>query len=327
MSTLSQLQVFNRYAYLAMTEIIDQKIDLFNAASQGTITLQSSSHQGDFEDAAFWKKISGLVKRRNINGSGAVAQKDLEHLLDTSVKVAASTPPVSIPPSRMTWIQRNPQEQGTVYGQQLAPAMMQDMLNTAITATYAALSKHTTGGVTGNGVVYDGTADTMTPTALVQGQRLFGDRGSAIRAWIMHSKVMNDLWIDNLANAERLFKYESINIISDPFGRVFVVSDSDSLIATTPTPDEYHTLGLVSGATYVGQNNDFDSNIETSNGDENILRTIQSEWTFNLAVKGHAWDKDNGGSSPNDAAIGTSTNWDKNVTSLKDVAGVVVDTQ
>lgn len=327
MSTLSQLQVFNRYLYLSMTEVIDQQIELFNAASAGTITLQSSNHQGDYNDAAFWQLISGLVKRRNSRGSGAVAQKDLEQLLDTSVKVAAGTPPVSIPPGRMTWIQRNPEEQGTVYGQQLAKAMMQDMLNTAITGVYAALSQVTTGGVTGNGVVYDGTADTMTPTALVQGQKLFGDRGSAIKAWIMHSKVINDLWIDNLTNTERLFKYESVSINADPFGRLFIVTDSDSLIATTPTPDEYHTLGLVPGAVYVGQNNDFDSNIETSNGDENILRTIQSEWTYNLGVKGFAWDKANGGASPTDAAIGTSTNWDQNVTSLKDVAGVIVDTQ
>lgn len=327
MSTLSQLQVFNRYAYLALTEVIDQQVELFNAASNGTITLQSSAHQGDYEDAAFWKNIAGLVKRRNAYGSGAVAEKDLEQLLDTSVKVAASTPPVSIPPARMRWIQRSPEEQGTVYGQQLAKAMMQDLLNSSISATYAALSQVTTGGLYGTGIVYDGTADTMTPTALMQGQKLFGDRYSAIEAWVMHSKPLHDLWIDNLTNAERLFKYESIAIIADPLGRRFIVSDSPALIATTPNPDEYHTLGLVSGASYVGQNNDFDSNIESSNGDENILRTIQSEWSFNLAVKGFAWDKTNGGASPTDAAIATATNWDRNATFEKDLAGVIVDTQ
>jgi len=317
---LSDLQVFNEYAYLSMTEVVDQQIQLFNAASRGTITLQGTAHQGDYSDSAFWKNVSDLVRRRNAYGSGAVAAKDLEHLLDTSVKVAAGTPPVNIPPGQMNWIQRQPEEQGAVYGQQLAKALVQDMLNSAISVTYAALS-----GVAA--IIKDGTAGTIDPTLLTQAAGLFGDRQSSIIAWIMHSKVMTDLWVDNLTNAERLFKFESINIVSDPFGRLFVITDSPALIATTPTPDEYHSLGLVAGACVVGQNNDFDSNIETSNGDENILRTIQSEWTYNVGVKGFAWDKANGGHSPNDAALAVSTNWDKYASSNKDIAGVILDTQ
>ena len=317
---LSDLEVFNEYAYLTATEVVDQQVELFNSASRNTLVLQPSAHQGDYSDEAFWKSLTGLVRRRNAYGSGAVAALDLEHLLDTSVKVAAGTPPVNIPPGQMRWIQRNPEEQGVVYGQQLAKAMMQDMLNQAISAVYAALSQV-------SAVVYDGTSGTVVPSSFVQGTRLFGDRASDIVAWIVHSKVMNDLWIDNLANGERLFQYESIAIMADPFGRIYVVTDSDSLIATTPDPDEYHSLGLVQGAAIVGRNNDFDQNVETSNGDENIGRTIQSEWTYNIGVKGFAWDKANGGASPTDAAIGTATNWDRYATSVKDLAGVVVDTQ
>lgn len=327
MAGLSSLQVFNQYAYAAITEIVDQQVELFNESTNGTITLTPTANQGDYSDVAYWKAITSLVRRRDAYGTGAVAAQELEQLLATSVKIAAGTPPVNIDPSRMTWIQRNPEEQGTVYGQQLAKGMLQDMLNTAISGVYAALSQVTTGGVTGNGVVYDGTAATFDPTYFVQGMRLFGDRANAILAWVMHSKVLHDLYADNLANAERLFVYESINVIRDPFGRILVATDSDNLVDTVPVPDEYHTLGLVSGAVAVGQNNDFLSNIETTNGDENIQRTIQSEWTYNLGVKGFQWDKTAGGASPNDAAIATSTNWDQIATSLKDVAGVIVDSQ
>jgi hypothetical protein len=71
-------------------------------------------------------------------------------------------------------------------------------------------------------------------------------------------------------------------------------------------------------------NGDFVQNVQTLNGDENIKRTIQSEWSYNLGIKGYAWDKTNGGKSPNDAALATGTNWDRYATSFKDTAGVLL---
>lgn len=103
---LSDLQVFSEYAYSSMTEVLSQQVALFNAASRGTLVLSSAAHQGDFSDAAMWAKISGLVRRRNVYGSGSVTEKHLQHLLETSVKVAAGTPPIRIDPSFLRWIQR-----------------------------------------------------------------------------------------------------------------------------------------------------------------------------------------------------------------------------
>ena len=113
-------------------------------------------------------------------------------------------------------------------------------------------------------------------------------------------------------------------VTTDHVGRPLIVTDSTALIDTTPNPDVYYCLGLVPGAVIVEQNNDFFANEETSNGDENILRTWQAEWTYNLGIKGYAWDKTNGGKSPNDSALGTSTNWDKYASSDKDGPGVIL---
>jgi len=101
------------------------------------------------------------------------------------------------------------------------------------------------------------------------------------------------------------------------------VSDVPALV-TAGTPNIYNTLGLVPGGIVVDQNNDFTDNLQTSNGDENIQRTYQAEWSYNLGIKGFTWDKTNGGHAPNDAALATSTNWDKIATSTKDLAGVLV---
>lgn len=317
---LSDLAVFSEYTYEALTEVLSQQVELFNAASGGTMALRSAANQGDFSDRAFWASIDGLVRRRNAYGSGAVATKTLEHLVDTMVKVAAGTPPVELPPSQFTWIQRNPEEGGAVYGQQLAKATLADMLNTAILAYTAALNGEAD-------VNYDMTAvGTGTPTlaALLTGSAKFGDRSDALRAWLMHSKSMFDIFGTALANTEGLFTFGTVNVRQDGFGRPFIVTDSSSLIDVAPNPDNYFIAGLVPGAISVEMNGDFDQNVETSNGDENIQRSIQSEWTYNLGVKGYAWDKTSGGKSPNDAALATAANWDRYATSHKDTAGVLI---
>lgn len=316
---LGDLEVFNQYTYESLTETIAQQVELFNEAAQGTIVLRQAANQGDYKDTAFWKNITGLVRRRNAYGSGSVNAKDLEHLLDTSVKVASGTPPVNMPPSQFTWIQRSPEEAGIVIGEQLAKAMLQDMLNTGILAAYAAMVQTTA-------ILFDNTGqspDTLTYTALQKGAAKFGDRSDAISAWVTHSTPFHNLMTSNLANSGSLFTFGTVNVKSDPFGRPFIISDTPSLIDTVANPDTYHVLGLVPGAIVIEQNNDFVQNIDTSNGDENILRTYQSEWTYNLGIKGYAWDK-GGSHSPNDGAIGTSTNWDKYASDNKDGPGVIV---
>lgn len=315
---LSDLAVFSEYAYSAATEVLMQQIELFNAASRNTIVLTTKANQGDYSDEAFWKKISGLVRRRNAYGSGAVASVTLEHLLDTSVKVAAGTPPVLMPPSQMRWIQRSPEEAGAVVGQQLAVDMLADMLNTGVIAGYTALSQTAA-------VNFDGTAGTMSASQLNSGSRLFGDQSQAIAAWIMHSTPIHDFYDNAITNSNRLFEYGTVNVVSDPFGRIFIVTDAPGLV-TAGVPDNYHTLGLVGGAIVVEQNDDFDDNLETSNGDENIQRSYQAEWSYNTGIKGYAWDKTNGGKSPNDAAIAVATNWDQYASDAKSLAGVVVTT-
>lgn len=83
------LQVFNKQTQLALTETVDQDIEKFNAASGGAIVLQNVPTEGDFDIRASFKAISGLVRRRNAYGSGAVQSKRLEQLLN----VAAGTHP------------------------------------------------------------------------------------------------------------------------------------------------------------------------------------------------------------------------------------------
>lgn len=319
---LSDLSVYSEYAYSAMTEVLAQQVELFNAASDGTIVLESVAHQGDYSDKAFFKKVSGLVRRRNAYGTGTVAQKVLQQIVDTMVKVAAGTPPVRLDPGQFKWIQQNPEVAGAALGLQLARDTLADMLNTAIMCAKAAIINN------GATTLYDGTADTiktLSPVMLNNAQSKFGDAYSLILAWILHSGSMFQLYGNALTNNEKLFVYGNVNVLRDPFGRRYVISDVPSLF-TAGTPNLYYGLGLTANSVRVHLGNEFTDNFQTLNGDENIQRTYQAEWVYNLGIKGYAWDKTNGGHSPTDAALATGTNWDKYSTSDKDTAGIVVKT-
>jgi hypothetical protein len=322
---LSDLSVFSEYAYSAATEVLAQQVDLFNAASEGVISLSVKGRQGDYSDEIYFKKITGLVRRRNPYGTGAVTATKLTQLDDVKVKVAAGTPPIELNPSQWAWIMMDPATAGAAMGQQLAIQTMADMLNTAVGACSAAIKRVGVTVVNDISLVGAGTA---TPPAMVQTTQLFGDYGGSIQAWVMHSKPMSDLWINALtANAGSfLFTYGTVAIRRDPFGRLFVISDIPALVIAS-TPNTYDTLGLVPGGIDIERSDDFIDNYSTLNGNENITRTYQAEWSYSLGLKGYAWDKTAGGHAPADAALFTGTNWDAISTSIKDSAGVMLVTK
>lgn len=318
---LSDLAVFNEQLFTTSTEILDQQVELFNAASNGGLILRAKPFAGDYSEESFFAFVSGLVRRRNPYADGAIAEKSLRTLIDTMVKVAAGTPVLRMDPSQMRWIQENPELAAATWAKQLSAQILADMLNVAIGSLYAACSQIAA-------LKYDATGltpDTMTLRTLNRGAQLFGDRADEIACWLMHSTPWFDLIDAGLANSTALFSYGTVNIMRDVTGRPFVISDQPTL-KSGATPAVYHTLGLTSGAAVINTNNDYDQNIETSNGNENIKRTLQAEWSYNVGVKGFTWDKANGGHAPTDNALFTPTNWDKTATSNRDLAAVIIET-
>lgn len=317
---LSDLAVYSEYAYSASTEVLAQQIELFNAASEGTIILNDAANQGDYNDKTLWALNSSLVRRRNPYGTGSVSTTTLLQLVDTMVKVAAGTKDVRFDTSQLKWIQQDPKQAGAALGKQLAEQILADMLNTSLISAYAAMVQTTAilADVTG------ASPDTLTPMALVKGASKFGDRAQDIRSWVTHSTPMFDFWKNNITNTEKLFLYGTVAVNRDPFGRTFIVTDSPSLIDTVPSPDVYYVLGLVTGAIEVQRNNDYTAQEIPINGQENLATSFQAEWSYNLGIKGYSWDKTNGGKAPTTAALATSSNWDKYVTSDKDGPGVIL---
>ena len=127
----------------------------------------------------------------------------------------------------------------------------------------------------------------------------------------------------NLANESTLFNAGNVRVV-DVLGRRVVVTDAPALRESpSTTTNDAKILSLTAGAGIVYDGGDLITNIETTNGKERIVTTLQADFTYGMALKGYAWDTATGGKSPTSAELATGGNWDKVVTSWKDTAGVM----
>jgi hypothetical protein len=218
----------------------------------------------------------------------------------------------------LTWIQKDPAEAVEVISRNLAEAIIQDQLNTAIAGLVAAISNNAA-------CVNDVSATAgVTYSAINGAHAKFGDASAQLVAQVMTGEVMHKLIGQNLNNDQRLFVASNVTVFSI-LGRPVVVTDAPALyeVGASQAPNLQKVLSLTSGAALVHDGSDLVTNVDSSNGRERIETTFQADYTFALGLRGYAWDTENGGKSPTDVAIGTGANWDKFVTSDKATAGVI----
>lgn len=315
--SLSQMQVFNEYVMPATLETLDQMLDAFNAASNGTIVLSPDGFTGDFLQQSFFQNLGAAQRRVNrYAAQAAVTPVDLTELQNTTVKVAGGFGPVRYEPSQMTWLQR-PTVQGIeVASKAFAEILLKDQLNTAIAALVAA--------ITSQAAATNDVSATLgiTQSALNNSHAKFGDASQSLVAQVMQGSTWHKLVGQAITNSTNLFVAGNVRVV-DILGKVTVVTDAPALMQTG-TPNKEIILSLAAGAALVHDSRDIISNVQTTNGQTRIETTIQVDYSFGMGLKGYTWDVANGGKSPTSAALATGTNWDKTATSIKDTAGVAL---
>lgn len=314
--SLSQMQVFNQYVMPETIETLGQMVEKFNGASNGAIRLTTEGFTGDFLQESFFAAIHSAQRRVDrYAAQGAAAATDLTQLKLSGVKVAGGFGPIRFEPSQLTWLQKPTTEGIEVASRNFAEALLADQLNTTILGLRAAIANQAT-------ATNDVSASAGISYAAMNGAHAkFGDRSGNIVADVMRGSVYHKLIGQNLANGAELFQAGNVRVV-DLLGKAVIVTDAPALyVAGTPNKD--YVLSLVDGAAVVYDGSDVISNIETSNGNSRIETTMQVDYSFGLAMKGYTWDETNGGKSPNDAALGTGSNWDKVATDIKATAGVV----
>ncbi|WP_426448122.1 major capsid protein [Siccibacter colletis] len=308
------LHIFQQQVSTAATELVAQQVQKFNAASGGALILGSGDHIGDYIEQTTWQLIGGLAQRRNAYTDGDVTAQELGQILDRMVKVDGRIGPVSITPTMMKRLGKNPSDAAAVVAAQSAEAMIQDYLNTTCGALLAAIKGNTS-------MITDlSSADGVKPSlaGLNKGARPMGDAFSRLLAWVMDGATYNDFIDESLTNANRLFQIGNVNIMQDGLGRRFVISDIPAL----SDGDLQHVLGLTAGAAAV-QTSALNMEAQSVLGKENIKALMQGEYDYTLGLKGYQW-KDSTIKSPTDAELTTPENWKKVCTSDKDTAGVLV---
>lgn len=319
---LDQMQVFNDYVMPATIETLDQLVDKFNAASAGAIRLTTQGFSGDFFQASFFASLHSAQRRVDRYGTNsAVATTDLTQTKGVSVKVAGGFGPVLFEPSQLTWLQKPTAEGIAVISQNFAEIILKDQLNSAILALVSAIGNQP--AATYNAATANSPPLGVGQRALNKAHARFGDHSGTIVAEVMTGSVFHKLIDQALTNENRLFTASNVRVV-DILGRPFIITDAPALLEErSPSHDYEKILGLTDSAAIVSDGGDVITNVMTTNGKERIETTFQADYSFELGLKGYAWDMQNGGKSPTDAELGTGSNWDLVVGSIKHSAGVL----
>lgn len=317
--TKSDFKIYHPQFTAGYTEVMTQNAMLFNEASRGAIQVSTNVMKGDYAYEAFMASLSNIVTRRDITSVSAVSDIKLSMGENVSVKLNRKIGPLGATLDSFRKAGFSQERYSFFLGQQVAKQVWLDRLNTSLAALYPALNAITA-------VVKDATSSTLKTTNLVDGLAKFGDASDRIVCWISHSKSAFNLMNDQIANYQ-MDMVAGYNIITGnlrTFNRPLIMTDSSSLLLTTPDPDEYVTLGLVEGAIVIEESEIPLVITEIVSGLENLVFRTQGEYAYNLSLKGFTWDVGNGGANPDATAIATATNWDKTATDNKDLAGVVI---
>ena len=314
--------IYPELVHGGMVETLVQNTDAFNAASGNAIRLVTARRRGDFAQESFIKNVSGLVNRRGVAGSPenpAVTSNPVPMDEFVSVKVNRRVGPIdqTLDSFRKLGESADLEVLSRKIGVQIAKAIQVDQLEAGLTSLVA--------GIGAQGALVNTTSPeaVISTNRLVDGLALFGDAGSRIKIWVMHSKVYYDLVKDQInLNIDGISNFNVANAAPVTLNRPVLVSDSASLV----NAGVYTTLGLTEDAVIMEDSEEESLMGDLITGKDNLVVRLQGEFAYNVKLKGTAWDVANGGVNPDDTALGTGTNWDSVMDNVKDLAGVSIVT-
>ncbi len=327
--------IYPELVHSGLSETLVQNTDAFNAASRNAIRLVTNRRRGDFAQESFFKNVSSIVSRRIVTEvspeNAGVTPSAVPKGEKVSVKVNRRIGPIDQTFDSFRKLGDNVSLEVLSFtlGEQIAKAVQIEQLDSGLLALVAGITNVaalTTDKGPSNSP--QGTLDTAT---LVEGLATFGDAGSRVIMWIMHSKPYYDLVRDQIAaNIDGISNFNVATATPVTLNRPVLVTDSASLVDnTTSSPvgtDEFTTLALVADACVLEDSEEEMLYTDVITGNENIVARLQGEFAYNVSVKGFAWDVANGGVNPDASALGTGSNWDSIMDADKDLAGFAIRT-
>lgn len=311
----SDLIIYNDQAQTAYLERIQDVIEVFNGASQGTVILDSEAIEGDFRERAFYK-IGGALGHRDVNSTAAVVGQKIGADDMVGVKSPWKYGPYETTEEAFKRRARSPEEFSQLVGQDMADAFLVYAIAAAFGSLEAAI------GANGN-MVASASIATDGKKALTKGLRKFGDRSNRVAVLAMHSSTYFDLVDQAIDN--KVFEEAGVVIYGGQpgtLGKPVLVSDqiSDELI-----------FGLQAGAARITESQAPGVRSYPINTQENLAIGYRAEGVFNVDLLGYSWNKDAASpatpapANPNLTQLSAAANWVKHFTSDKSTAGVIID--
>jgi hypothetical protein len=174
--------IYPELVHGGLVETLVQNTDAFNAASGNTIRLVTARRRGDFAQESFIKNVNNLINPVPMDEFVSVKVNrrigPIDQTLDSFRKLGEDTD--------LEILSRK-------IGVQIAKGIQVDQLEAGLTSLVAAISAQ--GALT----VAPSPQATLGTNVLVDGLAAFGDAGSRIKLWVMHSKAYYDLVKDQIA--------------------------------------------------------------------------------------------------------------------------------
>jgi hypothetical protein len=317
----SNMKVYQEYFATRVNELLAQRGDVFNAASNGAIKLSTVSRRGDYDYTSLFSNVSGIAARRDTTSLSTVTDTNLAQ--DEHIKVKLNRKIIPMAQTRDAFRKAfghfSQTEFTDIVAEQAANAMQVEMCDSALLGVRAALKQQSTSYYT------EASLGSISTQTLVNMLKKMGDRADRVVCWIMHSKVYYDLVLNQIgANITQVSNFNIATGTPVTLNRPVVIVDSASLKSqlNSPDVDDYFTLGLTSGAVEVESTEEQEIVVQDVTGLENLVVRFQGEYAYNLGVKGFKWDVTNGGANPTSTNVALGTNWDTHLSDVKDRAGV-----
>ena len=321
--TISNWKIYQDQFNAGLAEKLAENVDGFNAASNNAIRLTTEYSRGAYFEEAFYDLNSSLIAARDPTSLSAATDATISQDSIISPKLTRAIGPIGQTLNSLKKTNTSQEEFSFMFGGMVADQIAQDYLKSAVSALVAAIGTQAT-LINGTDVA---PAD-LDHKNLITTMAKMGDMADQIACWVMHSSVYYGLV--KQAITDNVYDVGAISVkgaTTPTLGRPVIVTDNVYTNTTGGTTDPlYHVLGLVPNAIHIKEAEETTMVSEMVTGLDNLQVRLQGESAYTMTMKGFTWDLANGGSYPSAAAVATGTNWDLQVSSVKNGPGVMMQT-
>lgn len=303
----SAMAVYDQQARTGYLDALQNNVNLFNDASQGTILLDAQNILGNFNtDTLFHVELG--VRHRDVESDAKVGTTGIYMSETVGVKLPWTLDAKKITDESLSRAGYTRQVFSFLVGQRTAEALSSYYVEHALKALLASS--------TAGGLVVKGDLKKERQVALNKAIRLFGDKAERIKLFVMSSNAYNDLVDTTIASA--IYQSEGIVLREGTPGTL-----GRPVLVTDKAPDD-KVFALQPGAVKLTESSVPKFVFFDDYQSENFGLVYRGEGNFNLELLGYSYDKAQG-ANPKIDVIASAAAWKPVVTSKKLLGGAVID--